>query len=60
MKKIIVAVAAFCLLSVVSYANGGKNKGNKHAVKKEQKASKKVNCPATCPATCPHVGCNQS
>ena len=57
MKKIIIAVAAICFLSVASLANdGGKNKSGKHAVKKEQKVSKKMDCPATCP----RVGCNRS
>ena len=56
MKKIIVAVAAICLLSVASYANGDKNKGGKHHAKKEQKVSKKDHCPSNCPG----VGCNRS
>ena len=57
MKKIIIAVAAICFLSVASLANdGGKNKSGKHAVKKEQKVSKKMDCPATCPRVC----CNRS
>jgi len=56
MKKIIVAVAAICFLSVASFANGDKNKSGKHAAKKEQKATKK----ADCPVSCPRVGCNRS
>lgn len=55
MKKIIVAMAAVCLLSLASSANGGKHKRNKQAVKKEQKATK-----ADCPVTCPMTGCNRS
>jgi len=57
MKKIIVAVAAICFLSVASLANdGGKNRSGKHVVKKEQKVSKKMDCPAGCPG----LGCNRS
>ena len=57
MKKIIVAVAAICFLSVASLANdGGKKNDGKHAVKKEHKVSAKMDCPSTCPG----VGCNRS
>ena len=61
MRKIIIALAAACLLSSVSYAGvGGKNKRHKQAVKKEQKAKKADCCPTTCPVSCPKTACVRS